>query len=914
MSCPTHTDTDSPLPPSTQPASLAPDSLQSLRWALDQHAIVSSADLQGNISEVNDKFCEISGYTREELLGRNHRLLKSERHPPSFYRAIWSTISSGQVWQGEICNRRKDGREYWVRSTIAPILGSDGMPCQYISVRTDITPIKEAELALQKRETLFRTLFTSVAEGIVLHDAGGQVLECNPATERILGLNREQILGRTSLDPMWRCIHPDGTPFAGDQHPAMRTLASGQPQRDIVMGIYRPDGSLRWINIASEPIYLPEAPERIAKVVVSFTDITHMRDTQQRLSLAIEGSGDGIWDWDVRSGAMPLSGHYEAMLGYERGEIEPTLRTWAEMAHPEDLPRVQAALQAYLSGQAPAYSVELRLRCKDGRYKWIHCRGTVVERDAQGQPSRMIGMHSDISERKQAEEQLLVFRRLVESTDQAIRVSDSAGLIQYVNPAYEQLMGYSKEEALGQPFTRLSSVADQQALTDEILARLHEGQGWRGHLKLRRKDGSTFVSLSNVRSITDPRSGAVQHSFNMFVDYSEEIARQQALELAVKEANAANQAKSAFLSSMSHELRTPLNAVIGFAQMLEYDPGLDELQQDSVHEIIKAGRHLLDLINEVLDLAKIEAGRIDLSIEPVELAALVQECQQLIQPLAAERGIHLDLACGAAHLVHADRIRLKQVLLNLLSNAIKYNREQGSVTLQVMPVGERLRITVCDTGIGIPTERLAEVFQPFNRLGAESSGIEGTGIGLCITQRLVQMMKGEIGVDSELHIGSRFWIELPGSLAPSMPASTTPDSPDAQQGTAAEERQRVLCIDDNPVNLKLIAQILRLRPHIQLDSAHTPELGIELARVHQPDLILLDINMPGMDGYQVLEYLKSQPGLCGIPVVAVTANAMPRDIIRGLEAGFTDYLTKPLDIGSFLETLDQLLEQRAGRS
>lgn len=282
---------------------------QNLRWALDQHAIVSTTDRHGWITGVNDKFCEISGYERHELLGQNHRLLKSDRHPPDIYQELWRTISAGHVWQGEICNRRKDGSEYWVRSTIAPILGADGTPEQFISIRTDITPVKEAELTLEKREALLRILFTTVAEGIVMHGGDGQVVECNPAAERILGLSRDQLLGRTSFDPHWRCIHPDGSVFCGEHHPAMRTLKTGTPLRDVIMGVYRPDGSLRWINIASEPVYLPEAPDQVAKVVVSFTDITRIRDTQLRLSLVIEGSGDGIWDWDIRTGNLILSGH-----------------------------------------------------------------------------------------------------------------------------------------------------------------------------------------------------------------------------------------------------------------------------------------------------------------------------------------------------------------------------------------------------------------------------------------------------------------------------------------------------------------------------------------------------------------------------------------------------------------------------
>jgi len=359
---------------------------------------------------------------------------------------------------------------------------------------------------------------------------------------------------------------------------------------------------------------------------------------------------------------------------------------------------------------------------------------------------------------------------------------------------------------------------------------------------------------------------------------------------------------------MSHELRTPMNAIIGFSQMLEYDSEMTDDQRDNVHEILKAGRHLLDLINEVLDLARIESGRIELSMEGVDLTALGEDCRHLIQPIADMAGIGLNFDLLAEHAVFADRVRLKQVLLNLLSNAIKYNRPDGSVRLTAA-AGKPgcLRIAVTDTGTGIAPERIGDLFQPFNRLGAEASEIEGTGIGLTITRRLVEMMGGEMGVESSVGVGSTFWLELAvGQTAKGGAGETAAHSINANE--ARQREAKVLAIDDNPANLKLIAQVMGMRENVHLLTAHTPELGIELAVAHRPDLILLDINMPGMDGYQVLKVFQAKAELRHIPVVAITANAMPRDIERGKAAGFTDYLTKPLDIGHFLQVADALLD------
>jgi len=879
-----------------------------LRYAIDQHAIVSVADVAGNILEVNDKFCRISGYCREELLGKNHRLLKSSRHPASFYEEMWHTISSGHTWQGEVCNRTRNGKEYWVNSTILPILGTDGLPEKYISIRTDITYIKAVDLILKENELRYRSLVNSVNVGIVLHDPSGAITECNPAAEKILGLSRDQALGRVHADPAWHCIHPDGSPFLAEDSPAIRTLKTGVSLRNILMGIYRADGSLVWISASSEPICDPNNPQHISAAVVSFTDVTERRYVDARFAFAVEGAGDGVWDWNITTGALSVSGNYEGMLGYVKGEMDGDIGSWVEMMHPTELPYVQTTLNDYLEGRIPQYAVELRLRCKDGSYKWVLCRGTVVERDTNGKPARMIGIHTDISERKRAEEQLLLFRQLVESTDQAIRVADPNGHIQYVNPAYQNLLGYSAAEVIGQSFTQIGTAPGQDELVEEIMGRITRGEGWRGLFNLRRKDGSQFISQSNIRTITAPDTGELLHSFNMFVDYSEEMARQEALITAREAADRANKAKSDFLSSMSHELRTPMNAIIGFAQILEYDDEMTEDQQDNVHEILKAGRHLLTLINEVLNLAQIESGRIDLSMEGIELAELGEDCRHLIQPIANKAGIDLGIELPANSVVFADHMRLKQVLLNLLSNAVKYNRPNGSVRLTASPGKPGyLRIAVTDTGLGIAPTRMKELFQPFSRLGAESSEIEGTGIGLTITHRLVEMMGGEIGVESTLGAGSTFWIEM---------AIGQTVNVGAEQGTGAEQKSlivdvqksTILAVDDNPANLKLINKVLGAHNNINLLSAHTPELGIELARAHQPDLILLDINMPGMNGYEVLQVIKSDPVLCNTPVVAVTANAMPHDIERGKRAGFTEYLTKPISISILLKTIENLLE------
>lgn len=607
-----------------------------------------------------------------------------------------------------------------------------------------------------------------------------------------------------------------------------------------------------------------------------------------------------------------VNARFTQMIGYSEQEL--AARTPLDITHPADLAETQRLVKAMLGG-VDRCSVEKRYLRKNGDVLWAE-RTACVIRDKDGNASDFLIMVEDITERKRAEEAVREGQRkleaaletnqlIMDNSQDVICTIDEAGRFVTMNEASEALWGYSPEELIGRRYMELVHPEDHAATERAAADILKNGKVVDFVNRYVRKDGS-IVSVLWSASWSESK----KMLFCVAHDITERTRIEAALRDAKKEADRANKAKSEFLSRMSHELRTPLNAILGFSQLLERQNPTSQ-QRARVEHIMSAGRHLLNLINEVLDISRIEAGHLQLSVEPVALAEVLEEALNLMRPLAAERKMEISVDAQLEKDPHvaADRQRLKQVLLNLLTNAVKYTAAGGSVAIVLdRSHSTSTRLVVTDTGAGIAPEKLARLFTPFDRLGAEQSDVEGTGLGLALCQRLMHAMGGDIGVHSVVGKGSAFWIELPAAESPlkSLPRDHGSKLDDA----SASGGGKVLYIEDNLSNLTLVEQMLAEQSGIELLTAMQGGLGLDLARKHLPDLILLDLHLPDLRGHEVLARLRQDKRTREIPVVVISADATARQIQRLMAAGARSYLTKPLDIGEFFRVIDETMHGR----
>nr|WP_295784000.1 PAS domain S-box protein [Rhodoferax sp.] len=802
--------------------------------------------------------------------------------------------------------------------------------------------------ALQDSTQKLTVTLNSIGDAVIATDAQGCVTLLNPVAENLTGWTQGQAHGR----PIAEVFHIINKV---DRHvttiPVVEVLAHGTIQglANHTVLIAR-DG--REFDIADSCAPVRDLTGDVVGAVLVFRNVTAehaaqqtLRDSAARVQTILNTVGDGIVTLHAQGGIIESANPaIEHMFGYGAAELKG--KAFGFLIPELDQEQHNVALEHYgVSDAARAIGRgrEVMGFRKDGSFFPLEI---AVSDMLLGQQRYFTGILRDISARKQAEEALreagALQSAIFNSANFSCIATDTQGLIQIFSVGAERMLGYEAVEVVN--LVTPADIADPkqvvaraQALSVELTTPIAPGfealvfKASRGmediyELSFIRKDGSRLPAMVSVFALRGDDSAAIGYLLIGTDNTQRELVesdrallertlqqKNAELESARSTADKANMAKSEFLSSMSHELRSPLNAILGFAQLMDSGvPPPTTTQRKSIEQILKAGWYLLELINEILDLALIESGKLSLSMEPVSLQDVLRDCQTMMEPQASRRGIQMRFPnFKAPCYIQADRTRVKQVFVNLLTNAIKYNRQDGSVDVTFRPAGKtRMHISVRDTGEGLSARKLMQLFEPFNRLGQESSAEEGTGIGLVVSKRLVELMNGDIGAHSTVGVGSDFWIELNLADPHSLVLDAAEELALLPKLAPNETRVRTLLyVEDNEANMELVAQLIARRTDIRLLCAQDGVRGIAMARTYLPDLILMDINLPGISGLQALELLRDDPLTTNIPVLALSANAMPRDVEKGLEAGFFRYLTKPINIAEFMLALDLGLEK-----
>jgi PAS domain S-box-containing protein len=753
--------------------------------------------------------------------------------------------------------------------------------------------------------------------GVYETDTAGHCIYVNDRWCELAGMSRDEVLG----DGWLRALHPDDTQKV---YAAWQEFIARRAPFNLEYRFLLPSGEVRWLS--GQAVALTDASGKITGYTGTITDITALILAKVRFDEAQRLAKIGSWELDLQTNHLLWSDEIFCIFEIDKARFSATYEAFLNAIHPEDRAAVNAAYTGSLADRKP-YEIVHRLQMSDGRIK--HVRETCESFfDDEGKPLRSVGTVQDITELHQAELQLREYRDHLEDlvTERAIALKQTSQMLQAVLDTVPLRIFWKDRDLNYLGCNRVFAADAGKDSPQELIGKSDYDMAWKATADLYRQDDAEVIATGREKlSFEEPMElpdgsriwlstskvplrdihGVVTGVLGTYENITARKQTEQALIAAKNEAERANRAKSEFLSRMSHELRTPMNAILGFAQILELDP-LKPDQLDSVHEIHRAGDHLLELINELLDLSRIESGKMSIALQPVGVKAAIAGATQIIQPLLKANNISLLDKCNDQATVLADPTRLKQVLLNLLSNAAKYSHKGGQVQISCHPLdASRLRISVTDNGPGIPSEKLASLFTPFERLGAEFSAIDGTGIGLALAKQLTELMGGELDLDSIPGEGSTFWIELASAAHQS--AETTHMLTDDVATSSASQPLSLLYIEDNPANLRLVEALLRHHPQIRLLTAITGELGLDMARRYQPGLILLDIHLPGMDGYAVLEALKAEPGTRNIPVIALSADAMSYDIERGLHAGFNSYLTKPVHLSELMKAVEEAL-------
>jgi len=991
-----------------------------LKISIDQHNIVSIADVSGNITYTNDKFCEISGYSSQELLGKNHNIVNSGVHDELFFTQMWHQISEGQVWHGEICNRNKSGELYWVDSTIVPFLDENNLPIQYISVRNDITQIKSAQLDAKNKQQLLESqqecllqiskdnrLLTmglpkaleyalslisqtlNVRSSIWLYDDKNEYINCQYFSSNDPKSTKPEIkLFKNTLVDFFQYIETQFIIVTDNPHKDQVTkflyetyYASLDIQSAMILTIIcngKIEGFL-FLERCNKPSENWNTEER--NFARSVCDILAIRFSQantiaatkkleqneKRLRLSQYYANIGTWDWHLKTNEIVGSDRIGPLFGCNSNSSKMGIDKFMQCIHDDDRKGVKEEIENCLKNKINT-SFEHRVKDENGNDRWLQQKISVIC-DENQETTQVLGVVQDIHEQKTLSENISKNNALLDiirhGITQFVVSYSSKDISNYLLPklmelthcrfgfigkinikenqhkileiqscsdfnALEKWQEYFCDNSQPSQFREFNSlignVFDQgeviicnQPMNDIRLQSFDSKNiPFNNFLGIPIYYGDDLVGMYGLADSEQPFSSqSIEFlqpftlTYGVIINANElaqiELQHRIALENSTIEAKKANQAKSVFLSNMSHELRTPLNAILGFTQLLEFGDDsnpLNEDQLDSIVEIKVASEHLLALINEVLDLSKIESGQIELLKETIDITQLFQQCENMLSSVAGSKTINLEFE-KTEQKIFTDAKRLKQILINLITNAIKYNKENGDVIVSATNLGNAIRFRIKDTGIGIPSDRMHELFSSFHRLSAENSNIEGTGIGLVISQKLVNFLGGNIEVESQENVGSVFYFDLPLSTQSMI---TENDSIEEVIPQSIIKNQ-ILYIDQSSSNLLLMSNLLSRRPSFGLLTSHSTDMGLIMIPESDIDLIILNVDGKTDFGEGFIQKLAAISTI-KIPVVALSSDLSQALIGNCIRAGADYFISKPVDINELFSVIDRSLSDK----
>ena len=891
------------------------------KFALDQHAIVSITDTQGLIAYANDKFCEISGYTRQELIGKNHRIVKSAEHTPELFNEMWQTITSGQVWHGEVCNRSRNGTLYWVNATIVPFCDEAGLPTQYIAIRTDITPSKRLEAQIAESERRYRSVVENLHEVVFRTDNEGRWTFLNPAWQQITGFDVAKSLGAPSL----RYLHEEDRPAGAA---LFASLANG-----IVEGcrdefrLVSQQGESRWVEVFAK--IEKDDNGGFAGTAGTLNDITErkgqeavIKAAEARLRHITNTVPGAVFQWEVGREKISytfLSERVPEIRGLDRDALFANANLATEQIIEEDRERVRHSVFLAAS-RHEAWRDDYRVLMPDGTIRWI--RGEInpeLELTTDG-ATVYTGIWQDVTQLKANDARLReVTENIPVAVYQYLLPTQGKHSFRFFSRGLERISGLTTEEVMADADRLFDTVHpdDQPQVRASIAISAADQSMWSLDFRLTHQQSGERVW---VHGESRPRTRADGSTlWNGYIaDISEAKRASDELQRAKEGAEAANRAKSEFLANMSHEIRTPMNGVIGMTE-LALDTDLSEEQREYLEIVKSSSDALLTILNDILDFSKIEAGKLLIERISFNLWRTVGDTLKTLALRAHGKGLELisDIAPDAPMFVIGDPGRIRQVLVNLIGNAIKFT-ECGQVVVRVEAAEDLdnrvgVHFSITDSGIGIPPEKLNTIFEAFSQ---EDSSITrkygGTGLGLTISARLTEMLGGRIWVESEVGHGSTFHFS----------AQFERDAQHSAPPNVAQLKgRRVLLVDDNPVNRLVLMRTLESAGA----TAHEAESGEaaldrlsklaplegETVSAENPqtyDLIVLDACMPGIDGFETALRILSLPHCATIPLIMLSSGGIKGDAQRCREIGFAAYLTKPIARDELLLALNRVLD------